>query len=368
MSGSPLTDLILNVASGCVIVFVILQRSRPDLTRLILTGYAVVFLLSVAVPRGGQANAGLATGAALYSLVEMFAPDKAIVLDDMTFRRVSTPIFSGVLTLSRAIPGASSANACNENNHRYNSYDPSSEKYRYMPASSNRDGGTQFTYTLWISTDKEAPPRREDLYKDGKGTTLFLRGDCREYPLYRKHPVTEEIEDLQSRPVVMCPRVSLLSASELVVEVNTDTVVREKFSITFNSPNEVIRNNIMSIIPGKYALLTFVFRDSVDFSGFEKGTKLTVFFNKTKYYERSVPGSLRTNEGMLHVAPESAPGIRIADLTYHNWAMGATDVAAVFNAGFDDSYVDSSKKGDKLEITPYNSLDIYNYDLGSAFS
>jgi hypothetical protein len=355
MSGAG-TDLLLNIAAAALVYMVILAYAKEDWVRLTAVAYTALLIVLLIVRTGGQINAGLALALLSYVLLQLISPDdekKLDASDSKSSGAQDVAIFDGVM--NARLVGATA----------YNTFDPIDARFRLLPPSVNRMGGTQFSYSMWVMFDR-------GLSNAGvAGKTLFLRGDDTKYdPQIAANGANGETGELTaSRALfdggdyaIVCPRVSFLSANQIAVDLNTDRRLRERFVIGNSEESLDSRKNAISLIPGSFAQLTFVFRDNVDISNFERGIRVSFYLNDTLYDSFVADGSMRLNEGKLFVLPDGLTDCSLADFTYHNYALSPEAVARRYSAGFNKfSYV-KSKASVPLVTTAYNTNDLYNYD------
>ena len=283
---------------------------------------------------------------------KVMASQKVIV--DHT-RHISTYIFNGWVS------------GISFTNRKFNSFNDYAVNYRDMPRSVNRMGGTQFSFSIWTRFDDVSAMNL-------KNKVVFTYGDPTKYTVTRtiKEPdargggvTTETMADY----IIKCP---LLMFSEdgagLNLQFNTNenihnTVVIEKV----RSTNESLRHNLMAMLPGKWALWTFVFREDVSKTGgadAESGIVVMMYVNEVLHHTEKVKGSLRLNKGFVTILPEPINHCMLADLTYHNWALTQLDVSNIVRRGVsNEAYTemdDDAGFNSPNYITEYNKLEIYN--------
>lgn len=351
------TDLLLNIASAALVYMVIFVYAKDEWVRLTSVAYTVLLIVLLIVHSGGQVNAGLAMALLGFVLLQLLSPEDEKKLEQRDRKSASAQdvvIFNGVMTANLTGRAA------------YNTFDPSDAKYVVLPPSVNRMGGTQFSYSVWVMFDRGL--------SDGgvSGKTLFMRGDDTKYsPKLAAPSKSGEPGDMGTAKslfdeyaldyAIACPRVSFLSANQIAVDVNTDRRLRERFVIGNRDESLNTRKNAISLIPGSYALLTFVFRDNVDINNFERGIRMSFYLNDTLYDSFVAEGSLRLNEGKLFVIPDGLKDCSIADLTYHNYALSPNAVARRYRAGFNKYSYTKSRDATTLVTSAYNHNDLYNY-------
>ena len=149
--------------------------------------------------------------------------------------------------------------------------------------------------------------------------------------------------------------------------------LRHRFVVGSDDKSVELRKNALSLIPGNFALLTFVLEDNVGIDSFERGIRLRFYLNDELYHTETAAGSLRQNDAPLHLLldqdPEQRHGIdhcKIADLTYYNFALADAEVAAMFSRGYTNAenkdFDTVYSKDNRLKLSAYNKVDLYNYD------
>jgi hypothetical protein len=255
--------------------------------------------------------------------------------------------------------------------HVFDTTNTASRTYADLPRSFNRQGGAQFTYSLWLFVDDGSAD-------NVAGKTLFLRGDPTAYT-FQTTPLaaTDAPGDAAATPpftsapdiAIKCPRVRFgPTYDSLVVEFNT--VDDLDAQVTFDSAtagrrgDATARHNVLSLIQHKWVLLTWVFEDNVPIDDFENGIRVTFHVNDILYDVATVGSTLRQNAGNLCLLPGSdIKGCRIGNLTYYNYALGVDTVRTLYVAGPPTKYAASFQgggSGDPLYLSLYNQMDIYN--------
>lgn len=353
-------DVTLNVAAGVMVAVLIATSVRSDWVRFSAIVYAVVFLAMFVVPDGGQVNVAIAMGLLAYAVLGMVGMDKDLP-GTVVKQRERVRVFEGIMTAKSNI------------GRTYNTYDPTSPSYKRLPRSVNRMGGAQFSYSFWIMFERGI----SDSHVAGK--TIFLRGDKQHFQprvSTADDPSAPEQDyfDAGMDYTIACPRVSFVAANQLAVDINTDRELRKRFIIGSDETSVEMRKNALSLVPGHFALMTFVFEDNVGVDAFERGVRMKFYFNDRLYHTATSPGALRQNAGPLHLfldaEPDGNEGLdhcKVADLTYYNYALEDRDVAAAYGRGFTNSeFKDQDSifsKDVRLHLGPRNRLDYgANYD------
>lgn len=355
-----LVDVVLNVAAGVMVAVLIATSVRSDWVRFSAIAYAVLFVVLFLVPDGGQVNVGLAIGLLAYAVLGMVGMDKDLP-GGVVQSKERVKVWEGIMTAS--------ANKA----RTYNTYDPTSTTYKRLPRSINRMGGAQFTYSFWLMFERGVA----DSHVAGK--TILLRGDTRHF---QPRVSTENDPTIPEKNyfdngmdyTIACPRISFVTANQLAVDVNTDRELRARFLVGSDKTEQELRKNALSLVPGHFALFTFVFEDNVGIDSFERGIRMKFYLNDRLYHTSTAPGALRQNEGPLHLFLDAQPDgdgaldhCKVADLTYYNYALEDRDVAAAYGKGFTNSeFKDADSifgKDVRLHLSSRNRLDYgVNYD------
>jgi hypothetical protein len=353
-------DLSINIAACVVVLVFVFTMVDQEYQKAVAAVYALVALPLFFVGQGGQINLGIAFGV-LSLLVLQFLSARPVTAKS-TPQRTAVPIFTGVLIAKTNVGRV------------FNTYAPGLPLYKRLPRSMNRMGGTQFTYSFWMQFDK---PVTDDMVA---GKTILLRGDKAKYrPMSKPEGVADPVAYFGEEGdgydfTIACPRIFFSSATTLGVDINSDREIRQRFEVGNLSPGIVDRKNIMSLIYGNFGMMTFVFEDYVDSDSIEKGVEMVFYFNGEQYARGTFTGSLRVNDGPIHVFLDKNPndttgidGCRMADLTYYNYALSAAEVKRLYTKGFNKH--DAKEAGQSggqtyhsLDTSPKNMLDVYNFD------
>lgn len=247
-------------------------------------------------------------------------------------------------------------------NKKFNTYNPLSTNYVELPRSVNRLGGAQFSYSVWVRFDDVSQSNLN-------GKILFSLGDQEMYEMTKEsNGTTQKIID----HAIKCPIVKFgPNGKDVVVEVNTTTEITQRAVIPARrSMDETLRHNVFSLIPSKFVLWTFVFKDDI-LPGYthESGCIFQMYVNDFLYYTQRFNGTLRLNRGVLAIHPlvgsdKAIDAGYISDLRYYNWALNISYVRKIMARGapgnkYDDMGSDAPFN-EPLYITEYNKLDIYN--------
>jgi hypothetical protein len=199
------------------------------------------------------------------------------------------------------------------------------DDFVHLPPSLNSRGGAQFTYTFWLKVSPNA---------DGLERTLIVRGDTKRALFKSAHS-----KSTIAHPVAMCPMIRVKSDAQGVT-----------ITAHFNSLEEY--NNIASfevndghpVDMSRFHLVTIAVHEGNSYAAV-KGTTCKIFLDQLSS-EKTFKGTLRENEGKLHIFPKWEDPVRGATgksypressqssnmvatmrgLTYHNFAFGPEDV------------------------------------------
>lgn len=354
-------DATLNVAAGVMSAVLIATVVREDWIRFTAIAYAVLFVILFLVPDGGQVNVGIAMGFLAYAALGAVGMDKDLP-GGLVKQRERVPIFEGVITAKSNI------------GKTYNTFDPTATNYRRLPRSINRMGGAQFSYSFWLMFERGVADG------DVAGKTILLKGDRAHFQPRVSGPDDPAVPagNYFDAPggmdyTIACPRISFLTANSIAVDINTDRELRHRFVVGSDEEAVDMRKNALSLVPGHFALLTFVFEDNVGVDSFERGIRMKFYLNARLYHTSVAPGALRQNDGPLHLFLDAEPSgnegldnCRVADLTYYNFALEDRDVSAMYGRGFTNSEFRDNRsiysKDTRLHLGARNRLDLTNYD------
>jgi hypothetical protein len=260
-------------------------------------------------------------------------------------KQIVTPVFTGWVNTSNFV------------NRMYNSFNPLSKTYRDMPRSVNMVGGAQFSFTVWTRFNDTSA---ENL----KNKVLFLFGDPTKYTVTKT--INDKHTEVSKDYVIKCPVVRFSDDAEsLLVQFNTNENIGNTLVIPkVKTLDEANRHNVMSLMPEKWSLWSFVFVDNTKNDSLVPGVEVKVYINEFLYYSQSFAGSLRLNKGFVNVMPVDIKSGYLADLTYYNWAISHHDVMRVVKAGpstspYNDLDNDASAMSPNY-LTEYNKMEIYN--------
>jgi hypothetical protein len=246
---------------------------------------------------------------------------------------------------------------------RFNTINPYAEDFLNLQRSYNRNGGAQFSYSFWMflgNTNRENVANKD----------IFLRGDNRKYAYEERlqDGGGDEGEVLTSGvdKVIKCPRLRFGKRfNDLILEFNTQDYVMHKVNLTSqeNATDSTIRHNLLSLIPRQWVLITITFEDNIPINDFENGIVIRTFVNDIMYFTHKVSSTIRQNFGDLYLFPDGeVKGMRIAQFTYYNYALGYDQVQDMYKEGPPDYRANHGDEitGVPMRLSVYNKTDLYN--------
>lgn len=258
---------------------------------------------------------------------------------------------------------------------KFNTINPYSENYRRVARSVNRNGGASFTYQFWIRIENA----NDGLFQD---SIIFLKGDPRLYRVgyYNNIKKGSDVYELRSQLApnyhIACPMVSFgKSYRDLVVTFNTNKDIHTRINVNMNANDDPIsRKNLLSMMPMRWMLLTFVFEDNFSFSeDYENGIKFSMYVDDVAYWTETASTSpilrhntLVQNDGDIIFTPDIGDVseiFKLGNFKYFNYAVTPESVSQTYLQG-PPSYPASGtgKNAQSLGvIAAVNKLDIYNY-------
>ena len=260
--------------------------------------------------------------------------------------KVFTKIFSGWISTASFT------------NRSYNTFNPFATTYRHLPRSVNRMGGAQFTFSIWTRFDDTSTTNLMN-------KVLFLYGDP------TKYTVTKTIDDRTDESVtdyvIKCPLVKFSADGQnIVVEFNTnDALTNSAIIPKVKTTDDAKRHNVVPMLPGKWALWTFVFEDNINPEvATESGVQFRMYINDFLHHTQRYEGSLRVNRGYINILPVPVNNAFMADFAYYNYALNANDITKIIERGINQNiYNEMDSDASFTEpnyITEYNKLEIYN--------
>jgi len=274
-----------------------------------------------------------------YISLSVLQADKLVI--DNKFdanKRTKTEIFTGYMDSSALY------------NVSYNASVDTADSFVPMRHSVNLKGGSQFTYQFWVNVgDPEALNEQ----------VIFLRGDPNIYNytvVDNVQKTTRNVKDFIS----FCPMLTFGPPGEMGFKLYFNTVhnIKQEMVITtLKSDNDVLRQNMLSLFPQKWVLITIVFEDNMPISDFESGLMVKFYVNDTVYKIGRYPTMLRQNEGNFYMMPDTViPQVKLADLSYFNYALDDATILKTFRKGFTDRAAQSQKSS----VIPANMLSDIN--------
>lgn len=355
---SQLNDLTLNILSSVIVCVIIATHARRDFVMLYFVAYALYFAISFFLPGGGQLNAAIAISAVLYAVFEWTTEDLIKATPGAFISQYEkVPIFEGAVVMNAS------------NKRTFDTYDPQNTSYRRLSVSQNRMGGAQFSYTFWLNFGSGV------VDENIAGKTLFMRGDNRKFKpqvqfdgagAFENYFKTGDGTDV----TIACPRVYFKSENTLGVQVNTDRELVFEAEVGSEYSQKSLRKNLVSLFAKHWVLISVVVEDNVPISDFENGISIKTYVNDTLYGSSVSHGSLRLNNGQLHVldADTWPADSRMSDLVYYNYALPDHEIRRIYNAGADTAASDhmdafaGRKNDDKARYGDYNKMDMHNFD------
>lgn len=240
----------------------------------------------------------------------------------------------------------------------FNTMLPYLETYLPLKPSVNIKGGSQFTYSFWLSAQDIMSP---SLYQKG----IFIMGDKQTYTYtLTKNGVRTDYNDF----LVLCPYFGFGNNSlEFVIKFNTSNKVTEELYLE-NSPstNDAYRKNIISILRNNWMMFTIIFEDNMPINDFENGIRVQVYLNEIMFKTGYFQGMLKQNTGNLSFFPHgSLNGVKLSNMKYFNYALNSEDVKTLYksepNMNKPASLIKNALNNKvKVDISPKNLLDYYN--------
>ena len=240
---------------------------------------------------------------------------------------------------------------------QFDTYNQFATNYRKLPHSVNKKGGAQFSYTMWAKFN--------DLSDENVANkVLFMHGDKTNYPYsVAQGQSSKQVSDY----IVKCPLIKFGdTADTLEVHVNTSDDLNTTATIArIPSSDDTMRHNIFSLIPGKWVLLTYTFEDHVA-HGVADGVEFKFYVNDVLYHTETLAGHMRLNQGQFHILTNGSQiqGGMMADLMYHNYALGMKDVSRILARGFNNVRYNEMENdpsfNQPLYLSQYNKLEINN--------
>jgi hypothetical protein len=152
---------------------------------------------------------------------------------------------------------------------------------------------------------------------------------------------------------------------EFVVTFNTLQNINEKLKVSrVVDENSLFRNNITSLFPKQWVMITVVFEDHVPINDFEEGVSVKFYIGEALYQTGKFASTLRQNHGDLYIFPEEIPiaDCKIADLKYYNYALPDTEIFRLSKKAptLVPATANKSNAFTPLAISDYNYMDMFN--------
>lgn len=242
---------------------------------------------------------------------------------------------------------------------RFSTLNPMDKSFVPIPRAYNRMGGAQFSYSFWLFVGDTHPSsvRNKDILLKGAPDALAYR------KVSKTNADATPFRVVQSQ--IKCPKLGFgNSFKDIVIEFNTQDDVnhRVNLSATPHPIDVTIRHNLMDLIQNKWVYIAVTMEDNVPINDFENGIIVRFYVNDILYYTHRVASTLKQNNGDLFLFPEGEiKGCRIADLKYHNYAIGFKEVKMSHGNGPPKFRADEDESvGSPLYISEYNKIDMYN--------
>ena len=167
-----------------------------------------------------------------------------------------------------------------------------------------------------------------------------MRGDKRKFApqvkpsgagAFENYFKTENGKDI----TIACPRVYFKSDNTIGIQVNTDRELIFEAEVGSEYSNKPLRKNLVSLFAKHWVLISIVVEDNVPINDFENGISIKTYVNDTLYGSSVSHGSLRVNNGPLHILDaDTWPGdSRMSDLNYYNYALSDGEVREAIQRG-----------------------------------
>lgn len=223
----------------------------------------------------------------------------------------------------------------------------------------NLRGGSQFSYSLWLSLSST------DYVKDDiQNKCIFLKGDDQKYNF---EILTNKITDKMGTEdrITFCPMLCFgAHEMEFFVYFNTLHNMKETFEVRkYDSENSATRHNLLNLYSKKWIMITIVFEDNIPINDFENGILVKFYINDLLYQTGRFASALRQNNGLLYLFPDGPiPNCRFADFVYYNYAVTEDEIKKKSDMGPSTKPSIPPNTGivPSSWISDYNRLDIYN--------
>lgn len=227
----------------------------------------------------------------------------------------------------------------------FNTSIDSVDSYVPLRHSVNLKGGAQYSYSFWLYVGDGSVFNNQ---------VLFLHGDAAKYNYTVTDSITKTRRSVHDY-VSFAPIFALGSNSmEFSIQFNTLHNLKEELKITtLKSENDALRQNMLSLFAGKWMMITVVFEDNMPISDFESGVVVKFYANDTLYQVGRYNTTLKQNNGNLYLLPGgSVTGLKVADMSYFNYALDDTAISKRWRKGPSDKAAQSIKSA----MIPANML------------
>lgn len=291
-------------------------------------------------------------------------------------QKKETPIFQGVIDFQAT------------NNLTYNTADPKNMLYRDLSGSVNQMSGAEYTYNFWLfnnlgsrTADGNASITADSSYVNSENHVLLLRGD--KSKVHYKNLCNTYKQDV----LVKSPMIRLMKNGDvLVVDLNTlsgpDAVKEKSRNVCAETSNEwefmnsyrIGVENLNEKYNNKWIMVTVVVQDTypTDPLPVRNKVRVRIFVNGVLELDRYLDGKLnalsqttvlKQNRAPLYVYPTTLSAtvsttnkLKMADLSYFNYALTAAEITDRFNAGFKQDYANPLEVRTSM-LTPSSTKD-----------
>lgn len=299
----------------------------------------------------------------------------------------------------------------------YPTQDKNSAQYRDLTPSYNQQGGTEMTYNFWMYmaddyvTNREVTPNAETdvgLKEPGHQQILFVRGSTNRinYPNICKnikHDIMVKcpLVKLEDNGKVMTVEFNTLQGTDAIIE-NAPPVCSELTNNWYvaNAHKIAIKEINSGAMVNKFNMYTIIIQDTypTDPHPYRNKVRCRIFVNGQLKFDKYVDGvvspkannfsTLKTNVGNLTIAPmvefisDISTGnvvvakegtsrkplaenkLRLANLSYFNYAIPQAEIDNLFASGYDNKPVQAELSdmprvmggtGDGIDIRPLNA-------------
>jgi len=263
----------------------------------------------------------------------------------------------------------------------FHTQDKNSSQYRDLPPSYNQTGGTEYSYNFWLSMDSafvptnaaEVPATTDTGFETaGHQTVLFVKGS-KQVVSYKNICGRSKKDILVKSPLVKLENYGKVMTVEFNTVQGPDAVMEGSPAVCSELTNQWNVANAHKIalkgvdgpaLIGKYNMYTIVIQDTFpqDPLPYRNKVRCRIYVNGIITLDKYVDGklnpaatdfsTLKTNLGNLIVNPQividtnnttrnpvSENHLRIANLSYFNYAVGQADIDTLYASGYDNKPV-----------------------------